>query len=134
MSTFLIAAPEVLAAASADLSGIGEAVRDAGASATPATTWIAPAAADEVSAAITRLFGNYAADFQALSARTAAFHTGFVQTLLQNASAYAGTEAANSPWLQTLELDLLGVINAPSYALTGRPLITPSAPEISECR
>jgi PE family/Phosphoesterase family len=128
MSTFLIAAPHVLAAASADLSGIGEAVREARASAAPATTWIAPAAADEVSAAITRLFGDYAADFQALSARTAAFHTGFVQTLLHSASAFAGTEAANKPWLQTLEQDLLGVINAPSYALTGRPLIAPGAP------
>ncbi len=128
MSTFLIAATDVLAAASADLSGIGEAVRDAGASAAPATTWIAPAAADEVSAAVTRLFGNYAADFQALSARTAAFHTGFVQTLMHSASAYAATEAASNPLLQTLELDLLGVINAPSYALLGRPLITPGAP------
>ena len=128
MSTFLIAATDVLAAASADLSGIGEAVRDAGASAAPATTGIAPAAADEVSAAITRLFGNYAADFQALSARTAAFHTGFVQTLVHSASAYAATEAASNPLLQTLEVDLLGVINAPSYALFGRPLITPGAP------
>src|SRR6516162_773987 len=65
---------------------------------------------------------------QALSARTAAFHTGFVKTLLHSATAFAGAEAANKSWLQTLELDLLGVINAPSYALTGRPLITPGAP------
>jgi len=127
MSTFLIAAPQALAAASADLSGIGEAVREARASAASATTWIAPAAADEVSAAITRLLGNYAADFQALSARTAVFHTGFVQTLLHSATAFASTEAANTPWLQALERDLLGVINAPSYALTGRPLIAPGS-------
>jgi hypothetical protein len=36
-----------------------------------------PAAADEVSAAITRLFGTYAQQFQALSARMAAFHARF---------------------------------------------------------
>ena len=128
MSSFLIAAPEALAAASSDLSGIGEAIRAARASAAPATTGIAPAAADEVSAAITRLLGNYAADFQALSARTATFHDGFVQTLLHSASAFAGTEAANGSSLQHLKQDLLGVINAPSYALTGRPLIAPGAP------
>ncbi len=123
MSSFLIAAPEALAAASADLSGIGEAIREARASAAPATTVISPPAADEVSAAITRLFGNYAADFQALSARAAAFHSGFVQMLLHSASAYAGTEAANRWSLQTLKQDLLGAINMPFMALTGRSLI-----------
>ncbi|MGA8253038.1 MAG: PE family protein, partial [Mycobacterium sp.] len=128
MSSFLIAAPEALAAASADLSGIGETIREARASAAPATTVIAPAATDEVSAAITRLLGDYAADFQALSARAATFHDGFVQTLLHSASAVAGTEAANGSSLQTLKQDLLGLINAPSYALTGRPLIAPVAP------
>jgi hypothetical protein len=128
MSSFLIAAPEALALASADLSGIGEAIREARASAAPATTVIAPAAADEVSAAITRVLGNYAADFQALSARAATFHVGFVQTLLHSASALAGTEAANGSSLQNLKQDLLGLINAPSYALTGRPLIAPGAP------
>jgi PE family/Phosphoesterase family len=128
MSSFLIAAPEALAAASTDLSGIGEAIREARASAVPATTAIAPAAADEVSAAITQLLGNYAADFQALSAQTATFHVGFVQRLLHSASAFAGTEAANGSSLQILKQDLLGLINAPSYALTGHPLIAPNAP------
>jgi hypothetical protein len=128
MSSFLIAAPEALAAASEDLTGIGEAIRAARASAAPATTVSAPAAADEVSAAISRLLGDYAADFQALSARAATFHDGFVQTLLHSASAFAGTEAANGSSLQTLKQDLLGLINAPSYALIGRPLIGPGAP------
>ena len=52
----------------------------------------------------------------------------FVQTVLHSASAFAGTEAANGSSLQTLKQDLLGLINAPSYALTGRPLIAPGAP------
>ena len=74
MSSILIAAPEALALASVDLTGIGEAIRAARASAAPATTVIAPAAADEVSAAIAPLFRSYGGDFQALSARAATFH------------------------------------------------------------
>ena len=59
MSSYLIAAPEALAAAAGDLSGIGESIRQATASAAPSTTGIAPAAADEVSLAVSRLFGSY---------------------------------------------------------------------------
>jgi PE family len=59
MSSFLIAAPEALATASADLSGIGAAIREATGVAAPSTTGIVPAAADEVSAAVARLFGGY---------------------------------------------------------------------------
>jgi PE family len=55
MSSYPITAPEALASASADLSGIGEAIRHATSAAAPSTTTttgiIAPAA-DEVSAAI----------------------------------------------------------------------------------
>jgi hypothetical protein len=128
MSSFLIAAPETLATASADLRGIGEAISAARVSAAPAPTLIAPAAADEVSEAIARLMGNYAADFQAISVRSASFHAGFVQNLLHSASAFAGTEAASGLSLQTLKQNLVGAINAPFYALTGHPLITPGAP------
>ena len=49
MSSFLIAAPEAVAAASADLSGIGEALKDATAAAGSSTTQLVPAAADEIS-------------------------------------------------------------------------------------
>ena len=60
MSSFLIAVPEALATASADLSGIGQAIREATAAAAPSTTGIVPAALDEVSGlAVTRLFGSY---------------------------------------------------------------------------
>ncbi|MGA7055182.1 MAG: PE family protein, partial [Mycobacterium sp.] len=67
MSSLLFAAPESLASASADVSGIGEAIRAATASAVPSTTGIAPAAADEVSAAISGLFGTFGQDFHAVS-------------------------------------------------------------------
>lgn len=49
----LIATPEVLAGASAELSEIGQTIREATATAATGATGILPAAQDEVSAAIT---------------------------------------------------------------------------------
>ena len=126
--SLVIAAPDVMAAAATDLANIGSTIRAADAAAASPTTGILAAAEDEVSAAIAALFSSHGKAFQALSAQAALFHEQFVQTLLHSASAIVGTEAANKPWLHTLEQDLLGVINAPSYALTGRPLIAPGAP------
>ncbi|WP_261864699.1 PE family protein, partial [Mycobacterium marinum] len=123
MSSFVIATPEFLTAAANDLSGIGDAVRAATGAVAPSTTAIAPLAGDEVSAAVTRMFGAYAQEFQTLSARMEQFHTDFVRALLTGAGAYSGAEAANASPLQTLEQDLLAGINAPSQMLTGRPLI-----------
>lgn len=82
MSTYLIAAPEALAAASADLNGIAETVGKATASAAPSTTEIAAAAADEVSAAIARMFGGYAQSYQSVGAQIALYQKQFQQTLL----------------------------------------------------
>src|SRR3954462_13388719 len=96
MSTFLITAPEFLASASSDLSGIGEALREASAAAVPSTTGIMPAALDEVSGAIAQLFGSHAAEYQSLSAQAAQFHARFVQLLGSGGSAYAAAEAANA--------------------------------------
>src|SRR4051794_2904088 len=119
MSTFLIAAPEVLAAASADLSGIGEAIRAARASAAPATTGIVAAAADEVSGAIARLFGNFAQDYQAMGAQATVFHERFGSALSAAAVSYSATDILNSTAVQTF----LEAVNAPVYQLTGRPLV-----------
>jgi hypothetical protein len=58
MSSYLIAAPEALATASADLTGIGEAIRKATSAAAPSTTSVVAAAEDEVSALISKLFGS----------------------------------------------------------------------------
>jgi hypothetical protein len=46
-----------------------------------------------------------------------------VQALSGAGASYAGAEAANASPLQTLEQDVLAVINAPTNALLGRPLI-----------
>jgi hypothetical protein len=123
MSSYVIAAPEALATASADLTGLGETIRAANAAAATSTTGLAAAAGDEVSAAIAGLFGNFGQEFQALSARTALFHAQFVQVLSSGAGAYASAEAANTSPLQTVEQDILGVINAPTDLVLGRPLI-----------
>ncbi|MGA7050886.1 MAG: PE family protein, partial [Mycobacterium sp.] len=111
----LFAAPEALADASADLRGIGEAIRAASASAVPSTTGIAPAA-------ISGLFGTFGQDFHAVSAQSAAFHARFAQLLSSGGAAYAAAEAANASPLQTVEQDVLAAVNAPSQALTGRGL------------
>ncbi|OBH06993.1 hypothetical protein A5696_01165 [Mycobacterium sp. E2699] len=128
MSTFLIAAPQALAAASADLTAIGEAIKEAAASAAPSTTGIAPAAADEVSAAIARLFGNYAQSYHAMGAQASTFQEQFVRALSVGAGTYAAAEATNGSWLQipglqAVEHNLLAAANTYSLALTGRPLV-----------
>src|SRR5580693_3517744 len=71
MSSYVIAAPEALATASADLTGLGETIRAANAAAATSTTGLAAAAGDEVSAAIAGLFGNFGQEFQAPSAHSA---------------------------------------------------------------
>ena len=124
MSSFLIAAPEALASASADLSGIGEAIRSATSAAAPSTTSVVAAAQDEISAAISKLFGGYGQEFQALSAQAGLFHGSFLQALTSGRSAYAAAEAANASPLQAV-LQEAGQFQAPFspvLTLTGRPL------------
>ncbi|WP_264991471.1 PE family protein, partial [Mycobacterium kiyosense] len=75
--------------------------------------------ADDVSAAVSRLFGTYGQQFQALNAQATAFHAQFVQTLSAGAASYAAAETAAASPLQSL----LDVVNAPTQSLLGRPLI-----------
>jgi PE family len=121
--SFVVVAPEVLAAAAADVVGIGSALSAAHAAAVGPTTAVAAAAGDEVSVAIAALFGGYGQRFAALGAQTALFHDQFVSALRAGGLAYAATEAAGVSPLQTVEHEVLGVINAPTEALLGRPLI-----------
>ncbi len=121
--SYLIATPDMLTTAAADVAAIGSSLSVANAAAAAHTAGVLAAAEDEVSAAIALLFSSHARDYQALSAQAAAFHDQFVQALNAGAGLYASTEAANASPLQTLEQDLLNVINAPTEALLGRPLI-----------
>lgn len=124
MSSYVIAAPEAIALASGDLTGIGEAIKGAAAAAAPSTTGIIAAASDEVSAAIAGLFGSYAREFQALSAQTTTlFHAGFVRALSTAGAAYAAAEAANtSPLRMLLQQAESSGMFAPIERLIGRPV------------
>src|SRR5271169_1751495 len=121
--SFVIAAPEFVGSAASDLARIGSMIDQAHAAAVAPTTAVLPAAADEVSAAIAALFSGHAQGFQALGAQAATFHAQFVQLMNAGAGSYAGAEAANASPLQAVEQQVLGVINAPTEALLGRPLI-----------
>jgi len=117
--SFVLATPNMIAAAATDLANIGSAVNAANTAAAARTTAILDAAADEVSAAVTAAFDAHAQQYQAPSAQAAAFHDQFVRALTVGGSLYAGTEAANAGPLQPL----LDLINAPTQFLLGRPLI-----------
>lgn len=64
MSSFVIATPEVLVAASTDLADIRSAMSAASGAASVPTTQIAAAASDEVSVSIARLFGSFGQEYQ----------------------------------------------------------------------
>src|ERR1700758_3011158 len=124
----LIAVPELITTAATDLSNIGSTLSAANAAAAPPTTGVLAAAEDEVSAAIAAVFSAHGQGFQALGAQAAVFHAQFVQALTEGAGSYVSAEAANVAAFtanpaQTIQQDLLGLINAPSLALTQRPLI-----------
>lgn len=114
--SFLIAAPESLAVAAANLANIESALNAANAAARVNTSALLAAGADEVSAAIAAAFSGHAQGYQVLSAQAAAFHDQFMQTLAAGAGAYAGAEATAATPLQPL----LTAINAPFLTLTGR--------------
>ena len=52
------------------------------------TTQLTPAAADEVSVAVSGLFGQYAQEYQAITAQAAALHEQFVNTLKGSSGSY----------------------------------------------
>src|SRR5882757_8113489 len=120
--SYVMAAPELMESAAMDLVAIGSTLNEANAAAAPTLT-VLPAGADEVSASIAQLFSRHAADYQNLAGQAAAFHAQFVRALNAAGGAYAAAEAANASPLQTIEDLALTVINAPTRALLGRPLI-----------
>ncbi|MDT5147768.1 MAG: hypothetical protein QOC58_2413 [Mycobacterium sp.] len=123
MSSYVIAAPEALTVASGNLTGTGEALKGAAAAAAPSTTGIVAAAGDEVSAAISNLFGSYAQEFQTLTAQATLFHSHFERAVSAAAATYAAAEAANASAVQTLaqQAESLGIFS-PVERLLGHPL------------
>ncbi|WP_139825422.1 PE family protein, partial [Mycobacterium conspicuum] len=121
--SYLLTIPDELAEAALDLAGIGSSIDVANIAAGPPTTAIAAAGADEVSAAIAALFSADARAYQHQGALAVAFHDQFARSVAAGAGAYAAAEAANASPLQSIEQGVLGAINSPFLALTGRPLI-----------
>ncbi|SON62040.1 PE-PGRS family protein PE_PGRS17 [Mycobacterium simulans] len=115
----MIAVPEILTAAASDLANIGSTLSRANAAAAVQTTQVLAASEDEVSAAIAALFSTHGQEYQALNAQAAAFHDRFVRALNSGGGSYAAAEAANASPMQ----QILDIINAPTQALLGRPLI-----------
>ncbi|OBG91576.1 hypothetical protein A5697_09595 [Mycobacterium sp. E3251] len=94
--SFVVTAPETLAAAAGDLQGIGSAIAAAdGAAATP-TTMVFPPAADAVSVRTAALFATFGQHYQEIGARAEAFHQRFVQSLIDSSDSYAQAEASNA--------------------------------------
>src|ERR1700757_770621 len=132
--SYVIAAPEYVAAAATDLANIGSAISDANSAALGPVSSVLPAGADEVSASISALFDAHAQAFQALSAAAESFHTQFVQLMSAGAEQYALTEAANATPLQTVQSMASGGLNgsgasseAVKAATTAQPLLGSAA-------
>ncbi|MCV6966972.1 PE-PGRS family protein [Mycobacterium intermedium] len=121
--SFVLATPDLLTTAAVNLAAIESSIQAANQAAVTPTNTVLAAAADEVSTAIAALFSGQAQEYQAISAQAAAFHERFVQALNGASGAYAAAEAAAASPLQAVGDQVLGVINAPTNLLLGRPLI-----------
>jgi hypothetical protein len=106
--SFVITAPETMTAAASDLAGIGSTLGQATTTAAARTTSVTAAAADEVSIAVSDLFGMYGKQFQALSAQAAAFHDELVSLMSGGATAYLDTEIANGASVAAATNPILG--------------------------
>ena len=94
--SFVVAIPELVQGAAQDLAGLQTSLAEAAEAIAGPTTGVLPAAADEVSAAISTMFGNFGQQFQFISAQAQAFHAQFVSLMNSGIGAYIGTEFANA--------------------------------------
>lgn len=116
--SFLGVAPDMVATTAGNLESIGSGLNAAHAAAAAPTTEVLPPAADEVSAAITAVFGAHGRHFQSLGVQAKAFHEQFVSALNAGATAYSSAEA-------TAEQSMLSAANGHLQALVGHPLLGP---------
>ncbi|WP_155770522.1 PE family protein [Mycobacterium asiaticum] len=96
----VMATPELIKAAATELATVGSTLDAAHIEAAGPTLTIQPAAADEVSAGIARLFSREAEQYQQAAGQAAAFHDQFVRHLTAGAGAYASAEAGSAALLQ----------------------------------
>jgi hypothetical protein len=112
----VVAEPELMKTAAADLSTIGSTLNAVHLAAAAPTLAVLPAAADEVSASVAHLFSDYGQDYQKLAGQAAVFHDQFVQRLTASANAYASAEAVNAKLLQR---------SMPASSIAGAAAATP---------
>ncbi|OBJ10830.1 PE domain-containing protein [Mycobacterium sp. 1465703.0] len=93
--SYLTTMPEAIAAAAAQLEGIGNSFTAESSAASGSTTALAPAASDEVSALTAGIFSTYGQLYQSVSAEASAIHQQFASMLGTSSSSYSETEAAN---------------------------------------
>jgi hypothetical protein len=121
--TSLIAQPQLMTTATADVAEINSAIAAAKAAAAGPTTGMAAAAADEVSAATAKLFGTYAQEYQAVLKQAAAFHAEFAAALASAGNAYTQAEAANASAIS----GALRTLTSPIQSLLGGATAAPAA-------
>ncbi|GAB2996003.1 PE family protein [Mycobacterium bourgelatii] len=103
---YVIASPDSMTAAAAQLMSIGSTLEDVHRLAFPSILAVAPAAADEVSAGIAQLLSKHGQDYQLMAKDAAIYQEGFVQNLRANAEAYAGIEELIAYLMQGLNAEL----------------------------
>ncbi|OBI10929.1 hypothetical protein A5712_10880 [Mycobacterium sp. E2327] len=114
--SYVMAAPELMAAAAADVAGIGSTLSAAHLAAAAPTVGVIPAAADEVSAAIAQVFSQAAQSFQGLVGKASAFGEQFAQQLTAGGGAYAAAEAVNAASLDPSSI-IQSLIDMPAQFL-----------------
>jgi hypothetical protein len=117
--SFLFNDPEGVAAAAADLAGIGSTINSANSVAAFPTTSIVPAGQDAVSAAVADLFGAHGQAYANFSSQLADFHSQLVTNLRDNANSYADAETANASSLQSAGQEALSAAATPAQAAQG---------------
>jgi hypothetical protein len=94
--SFVVAVPGQVQTAGQDLAGMRSALDEVTEAIAVPVTSLAPAAGDQVSAAVAALFRNFGEEYQALDAHAAAFHNTFVNAMIGGAAAYTEAEIANN--------------------------------------
>ncbi|BDB41634.1 MULTISPECIES: PE family protein [Mycobacterium] len=91
--SYVVAGPGALAAAAADLAGIGSAIDASNTGAAQQTAGVPAAAADQVSAVVAAFWGAHAQGYLQISAAMSAVHEQLVQRLAGAAASYADADA-----------------------------------------
>ena len=94
--SYVMASPDLMAAAATDVAAIGSTVNAAHMAAAASTVAVVPAAGDEVSGSIANFFSGVAQEYHSLAGQAAAFNAQFAQHLTAGAGSYAAAEAVNA--------------------------------------